>query len=137
MNEYIIKELYKLCEKAYNNDDVPVSCIITRNNKIIAKEYNKKVKNNDPTAHAEILCIRKATKKLNTNNLNDCELYCSLMPCNMCKEVIKEVRIKQVYYLLNQEKNVNSKITYKKIEVDNKIFNDFKGKIKTFFSNKR
>jgi tRNA(adenine34) deaminase len=137
MEEYIIKELDRLSEKALMNDDVPISCIITRNNKIIAKDYNKKIKNNDPLAHAEILCIKKATKKLKTNNLNDCELYCSLYPCNMCIEVINEVRIKKVHYLLDKEKVVNSNIVYKKMNTNQAIIDKFRKKIKYFFSNKR
>ena len=92
----IIDELIKLSNKALLNNDVPISCIIVKDNEIIAKDYNKKIKNNDPLAHAEILCIKKAAKKLKTNNLNDCEIYCLLYPCGMCREVIKEVRIKKV-----------------------------------------
>ena len=137
MNDKIIRILNTLCDKAKLNDDVPVACVITYNNKIIAKDYNKKVKNNDPLAHAEILCIKKAAKKLKTNNLNDCELYCSLYPCNMCKEVIKEVRIKKVYYILESEKESNSKIEYKKIEMKPNILAEFRLKIKDFFVNKR
>ena len=137
MEEDIIKKLDKLSEKALKNDDVPISCIITKNNKIIAKDYNRKVKNNDPLAHAEILCIRKATKKLKTNNLNDCELYCSLYPCNMCIEVINEVRIKKVHYILEKEKVINSSICYEKINTNQELINKFKNRIKCFFSNKR
>ena len=131
----IINELIKLSEKALINDDVPISCVIIKDNKIIARDYNKKVKNNDPLAHAEILCIRKAAKKLKTNNLNDCELYCLLYPCGMCREVIKEVRIKKVYYLLDNNKDSNDTIKYIKInsEINEKISN----KISSFFKNKR
>ena len=114
----IINELYKLSEKAYKNDDVPVGCIIIKDNKVIAKAYNKKVKNNDPTAHAEILCIKKAAKKLKTNNLNDCVLYSSLLPCKMCCEVIKEVRIKKIYYILDNDKINNNEIQCLKINIE-------------------
>ena len=131
----IINILIRLSDKAYKNDDVPISCIITKNNKIIAKDYNRKVKNNDPLAHAEILCIRKAAKKLKTNNLNDCEMYCLLYPCGMCKEVIKEVRIKKVYYLLENNKVVNNNTNYIKL---NSLENDqLSKKISVFFRNKR
>ena len=131
----IINILIRLSDKAYKNDDVPISCVITKNNKIIAKDYNRKVKNNDPLAHAEILCIRKAAKKLKTNNLNDCEMYCLLYPCGMCKEVIKEVRIKKVYYLLENNKLVNNNTNYIKL---NSLENDqLSKKISVFFRNKR
>ena len=131
----IIDLLIKLSDKAYKNDDVPISCVITRNNKIIAKDYNKKVKNNDPLAHAEILCIKKATKKLKTNNLNDCEMYCLLYPCGMCREVIKEVRIKNVYYLLDNKKIINDNIKYYKIKTPKNT--ELSKKISDFFRNKR
>ena len=135
--EKIIKELIKLSNKALINNDVPISCVIVRNGVIISKEYNKKVKNNDPTAHAEILCIKKAAKLLKTNNLNDCELYCLLSPCNMCREVIKEVRIKKVYYILENNKNIVDKVKYEIIEVDSKIKESLSNKISLFFRNKR
>ena len=133
----IINELIKLSNKALENDDVPVSCIITQDNKIISKAYNKKVKNNDPLAHAEILCIKKAAKKLKTNNLNDCEMYCLLYPCGMCREVINEVRIKNVFYILENEKTNNQSFCLNKLDVDSKLKNELSKKISTFFKNKR
>ena len=75
MKKMIIKQLKKLNNIALKHGDVPVSCIIVKNNKIIAKEYNKRQKKNSPLAHAEILAIIKATKRIKTWNLNDCELY--------------------------------------------------------------
>ena len=135
--EEIIRELIKLSNKALINNDVPISCIIVKNGVIIAKEYNKKVKNNDPTAHAEILCIKKTAKLLKTNNLNDCELYCLLSPCNMCREVIKEVRIKKVYYILENNKNIVDKVKYEIIDVDSKTKESLSNKISLFFKDKR
>ncbi len=133
----IIDELIKLSNKALLNNDVPISCIIVKDNEIIAKDYNKKVKNNDPLAHAEILCIKKAAKKLKTNNLNDCEIYCLLYPCGMCREVIREVRIKKVYYLLENNKINNDNIEYKKINIDHQKETIISNKISAFFKDKR
>ena len=133
----IIDELIKLSNKALLNNDVPISCIIVKDNEIIAKDYNKKIKNNDPLAHAEILCIKKAAKKLKTNNLNDCEIYCLLYPCGMCREVIKEVRIKKVYYLLENNKINNDNIEYKKINIDHQKETIISNKISAFFKDKR
>ncbi len=133
----IVNELIKLSNKAVANNDIPISCIITKNGKIISKDYNKKIKNNDPLAHAEILCIRKAAKKLKTNNLNDCEIYCLLYPCGMCREVIKEVRIKKVYYLLENSKVINDKTEYKKLLINVDTSNELSKKISDFFHNKR
>ena len=86
----IIKELNKLINKAIKKNEVPVACIITKDNKIIAKSYNKTVKTNNILDHAEIIAIKKASKKLHNWRLNDCTMYVSLEPCNMCKEIIKK-----------------------------------------------
>ena len=133
----ILDILIKLSDKALKNDDVPISCVIVRNGEIIAKDYNKKVKNNDPLAHAEILCIKKATKKLKTNNLNDCELYSLLIPCKMCREVIKEVRIKKVHYILDNDKKINDNTIFYKIDVDSSLNKELSNKITSFFRKKR
>ena len=133
MNQYL-DILKKLNFKAKENGDIPVSAIVVKNNLIISKEYNKKIKNNNPFDHAEILAIKKACKKLNTYNLNDCELYVTLKPCKMCKEVINECRIKKVYYYIDQNKNVNDTIKYIKLEDKNAYFSL---EIKDFFKNKR
>ena len=133
----IIDILIKLSDKALKNDDVPISCVIVKDGEIIAKDYNKKVKNNDPLAHAEILCIKKATKKLKTNNLNDCELYSLLIPCKMCREVIKEVRIKKIHYILDNEEEIKDNTKFYKLDVDSKISKELSNKITSFFRKKR
>lgn len=135
MKETIIKQFKKLNNKALKNGDVPVSCIIVENNKIIAKEYNKRCKKNSPLAHAEILAIMKAAKRRKTWNLSDCELYVTLEPCEMCKSIIKEARIKKVYYILNKSKKVNDTAKYEQIDIiDSKYF---LFEIKQFFADKR
>ena len=133
MNNYI-EMLKKLNKKALKNNDVPVSAIIIKNNKIIAKAYNKRNKNKNPLHHAEILAIEKASKKLKTYNLIECEMITTLKPCNMCEEVIKSSKIKKVYYLLDQEKNINNKINYQKLNDEN---NYFKLELSNFFVDKR
>lgn len=127
--------LKKLNLKAIKHGDVPVSCIITKNDRIIVSSYNKKKKNNDPLAHAEILAIRKACKKLKTSNLSDCKLYVSLLPCNMCKDVINEARIKEVYYILDSEKVVNNTTKFTKLSASYQQY--FENELKNFFSDKR
>ena len=99
------KLLTILNKKAIKHNEVPVSCIITKDDKIISKAYNNKITKHDPTAHAEIIAIRKAAKKLKTWNLNECRLYVTLYPCKMCLDVINEARIKEVYYILDNEKD--------------------------------
>ena len=102
-----VQILYKLAKKASKKNDIPVSAIIVKDNKIIAKAYNKKNIKQNPLYHAEILCLIKAYKKLKRWNLNDCNMYVSLEPCNMCKELISESRINKVYYILSKGKITN------------------------------
>lgn len=130
-----INELKKLNNKAIMNNDVPVSCIIIYKNKIISKAYNKREYKNNPLLHAEIIAIQKAAKKLNTWNLSECKLFVTLKPCNMCMEVIKESRIDEIYYILNNDKNVNRKVKLIEINCKNKQY--FVNQLKDFFSDKR
>lgn len=93
-----MKEALKEAKKAYNKDEVPVGCVIVKQGKIIAKAYNKREKSQDATAHAEILCIKKACKKINSFRLNDCEIYVTLEPCPMCAGAIINARIAKVFF---------------------------------------
>lgn len=135
METEIIRKLVKLNKKALKNEEVPVSCIITKDNKIISKAYNSKIKKHDPTAHAEILAIKKAAKRLKTWNLNDCELYVTLYPCKMCIDVINEARIKKVHYILNTNKE--SKITIKFNKIICEEYDEFYDELTEFFKYKR
>ena len=134
MSEKIMTLMKKLNTKALKNGDVPVSCVITLNDKIISYGYNRKYIDNNPIAHAEIITIQKASKKLKTNNLIDCCMYVTLEPCNMCKAVINEARIKKVYYILNSTKNINNTTIYEKMFVKNI---EFEQELKAFFYDKR
>ncbi len=98
----IIDKLLYLSKKAYKNHEVPVSAIVVYHHTIIAAQYNKREKKHLVTSHAEILAIQKTSKKLKRWNLSDCDLYVTLKPCSMCAEVIKQSRIRNVYYLLDK-----------------------------------
>ena len=95
--EEYMKIALKEANKALKEDEVPIGAIIVFNNEIIAKAHNKKESKKDPLAHAEIECIRKATKKLGLKYLNDSEMYVTLEPCIMCAGAIINSRIKKVY----------------------------------------
>lgn len=97
MNKFM-NEAYKEAMKAYKKDEVPVGCVIVKDNKIIARAHNLKEKKKNPMSHAEIECINKACKKLNDWYLKDCELYVTLEPCVMCVSVMINARIKSVFY---------------------------------------
>lgn len=94
----------KQAEKALKQGDVPVGAIIVKNDKIIAKAYNKKQKKKIATRHAEIEVIEKACKKLKTWYLDDCELYITMEPCLMCAGAILQSRIKKIIYGVENDK---------------------------------
>ena len=106
--------LLKLAHKACKQNEVPVSALIVRNNKIIATSYNKRNKSHYIGDHAEMLVIRKASKKLKDWRLSDCDLYVTLKPCSMCEAAIRQSRIKNVYYLMDKE---NYKKEYQKTNI--------------------
>ena len=97
MEEKFMKEALKEAKKAYEKLEVPVGCVIVRDGKIIARAHNLKETKADTTKHAEILAIQKASKKLNSWRLLDCEMYVTLEPCSMCAGAIINSRIKKIY----------------------------------------
>ena len=94
----IIKELDKLNNKALKENEVPISALIIKNDQIISKSYNKVNKTNNILNHAEIIAIKKASKRINNWRLNDCEMYVTLEPCPMCAGAIINARIARVFY---------------------------------------
>ena len=105
MNEKYFNILINLLKKAVFIDEVPVSALIVKNGKIIAKAYNKRNKNHDILGHAEIIAIKKASQKLKDWRLFDCDLYVTLKPCSICENIIKQSRIQNVYYLIDKPDN--------------------------------
>lgn len=136
MNNQILNALIRETNKAIIKDEVPVGCVITKKSKIISRGYNQKISKNDPTAHAEIVAIKKACKKIGSWNLNDCELYVTLKPCDMCLSVINEARIKKIYYIVDNIKNVNNNMIITKIN-NRKYEKFFSNTISIFFKKKR
>ena len=102
--EYFMKEALKEAEKAYNKLEVPVGAVIVKDGKIIARAHNQKETKTDTTKHAEITAIQKASKKLKSWRLIDCEMYVTLEPCTMCAGAIINSRIKKVYIGAMDEK---------------------------------
>ena len=92
-----MKEALKEAKKAYNKLEVPVGAIIVKDGKIIARAYNQKENKKDTTNHAEILAIKKASKKLESWRLLDCDMYVTLEPCSMCAGALIQSRIRKVY----------------------------------------
>lgn len=139
MEEKIVKILIKESLKSYKIGEVPVGCVIIKNNKIIATGHNTKEKNKCAIHHAEINAIIKACKKNRDWRLENCKLYVTLEPCNMCKEVIRQSRIHEVYYLNKTKFNneIYNNITISEIEGYNFEKENYLLKLKQFFINKR
>lgn len=97
MEEKYMKIALEEAKKAYNKDEIPVGAVIIKNGEVVAKAYNLKETKQDTTNHAEILAIKKASKKLGTWRLTDCEMYVTLEPCSMCAGALIQSRIKKVY----------------------------------------
>lgn len=119
--EKFMKKAIDLAKKAYESDEVPVGAVIVKDGKVISSDFNKRESTNDATAHAEILAIKKACKKLNDFRLLNCDLYVSLEPCVMCTGAILNSRIENVYfgaYISNG--SISSKEISEKSELNHK-----------------
>lgn len=128
-------EALKQAKKAYKKDEIPVGCVIVKDNKIIAKGRNNREKKHNVLGHAEINALLRAQKKLKTWKLNDCDLYVTLKPCSMCETIIKQARIKNVYYLVDK---LEFKKEYYKTNIEKLNYtNNYKEILGSFFANKR
>ena len=97
-NINFMKRAIELSIQNIKDNGGPFGCVIVKESKIIAEGVNRVTFNNDPTAHAEIIAIRNACEKLNTFNLEECELYTSCEPCPMCLSAIYWSHIDKIYY---------------------------------------
>jgi len=99
MNDQFMAEAIRLSRiKMRTNCGGPFGAVIVRQGKIIARGWNQVTSTNDPTAHAEVMAIRAACRKLGTFELTGCELYASCEPCPMCLAAIYWARLDKVYY---------------------------------------
>src|SRR5215208_7089278 len=78
--------------------EVPVGCVIVRDNAVVAKAANRTIADRDPTAHAELLAIRAAAAAVGSERLTDCDLYVTLEPCAMCAAAMSFARLRRLYY---------------------------------------
>lgn len=130
--EKIVDELIKLSNKSAKKKEVPVSAIVIKNGKIISKSYNKRQKSHNILDHAEIIAINKAQKKLKDWRLDDCVLYVTLEPCKMCKTIITQSRIKEVYYLQKTKFDVQEDtVSYIELDTDDRYEKILKNFFKT------
>ncbi|MBS0531695.1 MAG: nucleoside deaminase [Proteobacteria bacterium] len=88
----------KAAQNAGKSGEVPIGCVVVRENEVIASAGNRTLTDRDPTAHAEVLALRAAAKALGSERLTDCDLYVTLEPCAMCAGAISFARIRRLYY---------------------------------------
>ena len=122
--------------KALSKGEIPVGAVIfhSKSFDIISSAYNKELINKDPTAHAEVLAIRSACQKLSQKRLDNCSIFTTLQPCLMCFEIIKNSRIKEIYYIFENQNIFKDNIQKPKlIKVKARTTN----LVKLFFKTKR
>lgn len=146
-NNQYMQQALELARRASSTDEVPVGAVIMQHGNVIAAAHNETIQRHDPTAHAELLAIRAACAALETTHLDDCELYVTLEPCNMCAQAIAFARIARVVYAASDPKGggvehgariFNQPTCHHKPELFSGIEAEAAGKLlKEFFAKKR
>lgn len=137
MNEYYMNIAIKEAKKAYKYEEVPVGAVIVKDNKVIAKAYNKKEKTKNVTKHAEVIAISKACKKLKNWRLEDCIIYVTMEPCMMCSGAIEQSRIKKIVYGVKNE-NYGFTDQLKNIEIISQVCEkECRELVQSFFKKRR
>jgi len=96
-HEYYMNQALKEARKAYEKDEAPIGAVIVKDGRVISRGYNQKELKQDCTLHAEIIAIKRASKKLKSWRLNGCDMYVTLEPCAMCAGAIIQARIERLY----------------------------------------
>ncbi len=97
-DEEFIRNAFALAREAVKRNEVPIGALVVRNGSILAAATNRTVRDQDPTAHAELLAIREASSKLDSWRLDECTLYVTLEPCAMCAGAVVLSRIRRVVF---------------------------------------
>lgn len=145
-DEYYMRKALDLAYKAAKKDEVPVGALIVRDGKILSTGYNKRETKKSPTAHAELLAIKKAAKKLGGWRLTRCTLYVTLEPCPMCAGAIINARIPRVVFGAADPKAgafgslynlAEGKLNHTPKTVSGVLQNECGGILSSYFKNKR
>jgi len=107
MNEFMKIAIEEALHGMKSNEGGPFGAVIVKNGVVISRAHNEVVMTNDPTAHAEVTAIRKASSLLGRFDLSDCEIYSSCEPCPMCFAAIHWAKIKRLYYGSTREDAAN------------------------------
>ena len=134
--------VYDEARKAVNAGEIPVGCIIVKNNVIIARSHNKREKMNSVLGHAELLALQDASKLLGNWRLEGCDVYISLDPCPMCAAALAQARVRGIYCGVSYTNLDENDIVEKIIPKKTKFISDLdversSSLLKNFFKNKR
>ena len=145
INDKWMQEAYRLAVKSYNCDEIPVGCVIVKDNQIIGKGHNEVEKLTDSTAHAEMIAITSASNHNNDWRLTNTSIYVTKEPCIMCYGAILNSRIENLYYGVEDSKlgfkvnivSINSLNIHLKNIQSGVLDQKCKSILKDFFINKR
>jgi len=97
-DELFLEAALRAAQRALEAGEVPVGAVVVCKGKVIAEGWNRNIKDNDPTAHAEIIALRQAGAVIGNHRLGDCELFVTIEPCAMCAGALVHARIKRLVY---------------------------------------
>ena len=97
-DDHFMKRALELAQQAADRGEVPVGAVVVRNGKIIGQGHNQPIASHDPTAHAEIMAMRDASKNLSNYRLTGCDIYVTIEPCTMCVGAMVHARIRQIFF---------------------------------------
>ena len=142
-----MQRAYELAQKAKDQDEVPVGAVIVHENKIIGEGWNQPISSNDPTAHAEIVALRRAGQTLNNYRLPDATMYVTLEPCAMCAGALIHARLAKLIYAADDPKTgacgsvfnlLQTNELNHKVEIEKGVMEDeSRSLIQGFFKEKR
>jgi len=126
-----------LAKTAFLNNEVPVGAVITNDSGIVSRSYNMVEKLANPTMHAEIIAINKACKKLKSKFLDQCNMYITLEPCNLCIQAISMVRLKKIFFATENPKLKEKNVLYVSEMYHGILETESKDLLKNFFQTLR
>ena len=142
-----MQRAFELAKKAEAHDEVPVGAVIVYQDKIIGEGWNQPISSDDPTAHAEIMALRDAGKKIGNYRIPNATIYVTLEPCTMCAGAIIHARLAKLVYAVDDPKTgacgsvfnlLQTEELNHKVEIDNGVMEEeCRSLIQSFFKEKR
>lgn len=147
IHQKFMERAIELAMEAEKQGEVPIGAVVVLNNEIIGEGYNQVIKLSDPSAHAEIIALRQAAKKIGNYRLNGASIYTTLEPCCMCAGALVHARIKNLYFSASDPKAgacgsqfqlLDNSILNHRVNIDIGIFQEKSASLlKNFFKERR